>query len=125
MLADEAQARGALILASSIWPPNPLGLAAGGGLLALSGLLRSMAGGKASSSGGTIPTGSLNGSGIDVASGSASPNAAQFQSPRRQATIQVMGNYFETEQTRTRLMEMMREATDYTDFKYVQIGGVR
>lgn len=136
MLADEAQARGQLLLLASIFPPNPAGLGAGAGLLILAGALRSMAGGKAGADMGSVSVSSsagsaneqsnaLNGSGLDVASGSASPNAAAFQQPRRQVTVQVQGNYFETEQTRTRLMEMIREATDNTDFRYVQIGGLR
>ncbi|OPZ24617.1 MAG: hypothetical protein BWZ03_00092 [bacterium ADurb.BinA186] len=125
MLADEAQARGQVMLLASIFPPNPVGLAAGAGLIALSGALRSMGGAKASS--GSIPSlgGSANGTGYEVASGSASPNAAQFTQPKRQVTIQIQGSYFETEQTKTRLLEMIREGTDATDFKYVQIPGVR
>ena len=54
--------------------------------------------------------------------------AAQLEKPqldetkKKSVTIQVQGNYFETEQSRMRILEMTREATDATDFKYQQIG---
>lgn len=41
---------------------------------------------------------------------------------RKAVTLQVMGDYFETEQTKTRLVDLIREANDATDFKFVQIG---
>lgn len=46
----------------------------------------------------------------------------QQEQTKKAVTISIQGNYFETDQTRQRLMEMVREATDATDFKYVQIG---
>lgn len=123
-LADRAEAEGALLLASSIWPPNPVGLGAGAGLLVLAGFLRSQAGG--------------GGKGAPVASGgsSAGPSAAATggssavaEKPsldeakaKRGVTVQVHGNYFETEQTRRQLLEMIRQESDATDFKYDQIG---
>jgi hypothetical protein len=42
--------------------------------------------------------------------------------PKKTVTVQIAGHYFETEQTKTRLMEMIRETTDATDYKYVQVG---
>lgn len=129
MLADEAEARGRLMLLASIFPPNPAGLGAGAALLVLSGFLRSQAGG--SGGGGAVGGGNIAGGGMggpDIAgmgpvSGTASPNAQQFEQTKKAVTIQVMGSYFETEQTRQRLLEMIRSETDATDFKYVQIGG--
>lgn len=130
-LADEAMARGALLIASSIFPPNPLGLAAGIGLSTLAGLLRSLAGGGASSA--SLPTGGAGGGNLGQAGNSGlytpdtplaqAPTPNEHTSPRKMVTIQVMGSYFETEQTRTRLVELVREASDATDFKILSVGG--
>lgn len=132
-LADEAMARGALLIASSIWPPNPVGLAAGVGLEALSGVLRALAGsggGAGVSSGGGSASnqpGARNGPNIGIAETSevrsqAAADAAQAGS-RRSVNVTIQGHYFETEQTKTRLVEIIREAGDITDFKTSFIGG--
>jgi hypothetical protein len=42
---------------------------------------------------------------------------------RKAVTIQIQGSYFETEETRTRLVQMVREASDATDFKILSVGG--
>lgn len=131
MVGDMAQQYGQFMLLSSIWPPNPAGLAGGAALLVLAGFLKSQAGSSASSGGST--------SASAVAAGSEAPGAAsgitggtestspvdsvnQNQVARKAVTIQIQGNYFETDQTKTKLMDMMRDATDATDFKYVQVG---
>ena len=120
MLGDMAEKQGDFVLASSIFPPNPLGIAAAGALFALSGVLHSMGGGGGSSGGG-------GGGGAVSYSGDApgygqTPTSQQVAPPQKGVTIQVQGSYFETEQTKQRLMEMIRDQTDATDFKYQQIG---
>jgi len=104
-------------------------------LLALSGLLRSAAGGASSSLGASTGGGGGGGGGGGAtASTEATPatatdlqNTAAAQGPQKNVTIQVQGNYFETEQTKRTLMEMIRQETDATSFSYVQIpqGGAR
>lgn len=113
-LADQAESEGAYYMAKGIGSLNPAHIAAGAALLALSGLLRSKAGG-----------GGGGGVGVGASAEPSSPSNAEVQKNEQQkksVTIQVQGNYFETEQTKTRLLEMIRESTDATDFKYVQIG---
>jgi len=124
MVADEAEARGSVMLLASIWPPNPVGLAAGGGLIALAGMLRSMAGGGS-------------GSGVGASGGGASGVAGgegfgtrtddrptlQEQKAQRGVTVQVQGNYFETEQSRMAMVDLIRQNQDATDFKVQQVGG--
>lgn len=121
-IADIAEAEGKMLLASGIGSGNGIAIAEGGALLALSGLLRAQSGGGASSSGGG---GSSSGGGA-YSGGSDNNNlnaAPQLQEEKKKSvTIQVQGNYFETEQTNTRLLEMIRSASDATDFKYQQIG---
>ncbi len=117
-LADIAQAQGQLYLAMGFVDPTKL--AAGAALLALSGALRAMAG-QAGASGGM---GDYSGGGAGVGSSYSSPaqEPDQKSEQKKAVTVQVQGHYFETEQTKTKLMDMIREATDATDFKYVQIG---
>lgn len=121
MLADQAEAEGNLHLLKGIASYNPAEIAAGGALLALSGVLRSKAGGGAS--GGGAAGGAGGGGGIQSPFGEQGTQAQEFSQPKKAVTIQVQGNYFETEQTKQKLMEMIRSETDATDFKYVQIGG--
>lgn len=121
MLADQAEQYGTWMMLSSVWPPNPPAFAAGAALLVLSGFLRSQAGGGGGGGGGGASGagGGATGGGVDMG---ATVSAQQQQAPRKAITVQVMGNYFETEQTKARLLDMIRDATDVTDFKYVQIG---
>lgn len=135
-IADVALAKGLELLASSIWPPNPIGLAAGAGLLALSGFLKSMVSGSTdsstTSSAGGAPSVSAGGAGITPVvetPGGTGTNLADTSglapqsTQKRSVTINIAGNYFETEQTRTRLVELIRENADATDFKIQSIGG--
>ncbi len=115
-LADIAEAEGKLLLASGIGHFNPVQIAEGGVLLALAGYLRSQAGGK---SAGISEGGGGGGYGGGGAEGGR-PDAQAAE--KKSVTIQVQGNYFETEQTKQRLTEMIRENTDATDFAYKQIG---
>lgn len=140
MLADRAQAEGTMLLLSSIWPPNPLGIAAGTGLITLSGALRALAG--SSGGGGSVPS-----SGVSTgAAPTSAPTAAQAstanepvppgaipssdqapatadqQRTQRSVAVHIAGNYFDTDTTRRQLMEMIRQETDATDFTYTKIG---
>lgn len=114
-VADYVEMKGQAMLLEGMWPPNPLAIAAGGGLIALSAAMRSAAGGGGGSSSG----GAVSGGG---ASAGPMSSPAPVEQQKKSVTVQVQGNYFETEQTKTRLLEMMREASDATDFKYQQIG---
>lgn len=116
-LADYAQMQGEVLLAAGIGSFNPIQIVQGGALIALSGLIRSMAGGGGGSSGGG------GGGGAAGATPQAQLEKPQLDEDKKKSvTIQVQGNYFETEQSKMRILEMTREATDATDFKYQQIG---
>ncbi len=115
-VADYVEMKGQAMLLEGMWPPNPLAIAAGGGLIALSAAMRSAAGG---GGGGSSSGGAVAGGGASAGPTSA---PAPVEQQKKSVTVQVQGNYFETEQTKTRLLEMMREASDATDFKYQQIG---
>lgn len=121
-IGDVAIAQGTMHLLAGIWPPNPIELAEGAALIALGGALKSVG----SSSGASAP--SVSGSAASGGSGSigqepAKPSApTPSASPTKHVAINIHGNLFETDQTRNRLMEMIREAGDYTDFNLKQVG---
>lgn len=116
-LADIAQAQGQLYLAAGLVDPTKL--AAGAALLALSGALRAMAG---SAGGGGDSFGSYGGAGGGYGGGASSQMEPAKEEPKKSVTLNIMGHYMESDQTKTWLMDQIRSATDATDFKYVQIG---
>ena len=121
MLGDVATAQGEFMMldAFKTFPAvNVPEFAAGAALVALGGALGAAGGAK---TGGASAAGGGGSVGGAEAYGS-SPSIAANQPTQKSVTIAIQGNYFDTDQTRTRLLEMVREATDATDFKYVQIG---
>jgi hypothetical protein len=122
MLADEAEARGQMLMLSSLFPPNPLGIAAGAGLIALSGFIRSQAGGGASGGAGVSSGGGGGAVSGGISAQSSNEAVQQNEAPKKSVTVAIQGNYFETDQSRTRLMEMIRESGDFTDFNLKQVG---
>lgn len=94
-------------------------LAAGTALIALGGFL----GGKSGGGGGAGVGGGGGASSTDAGFGGPERPTTPEVEQRKAVTIQIMGHYFETEQTRTRLTEMIREASDATDFNIIGVGG--
>lgn len=127
-LADIAQSYGELYMLAGIGGDYAK-LAAGAALLALSGALRGLAGSAGDSGGGGGSIGSFSGGGDSGGPGfgggdlGASSTPAPEAVEKKNVTVQIMGSYFESDQTKTHLMDMLREVTDATDFKYQQIGG--
>lgn len=122
-LADMAQAQGTLMLAMIT---NPAAMAAGAGLLVLAGLLRAKAGGGGEGIGATPGGGEAGGGG---AGGTLAASTSAEERPvleetrkKREVNLVIQGNYFETDQTKRTLMEMIRSETDATGFSYTQIG---
>lgn len=124
MIGDIAQYYGTMMLAAGIFPPNPAALAGGAALLVLAGYLKSKSGGGMTSSGG----GSIGGGSADLgapamqATDTSSSMAQQNQQQQKNVSLVVQGNYFDTDQTRTRLTELVRESLDSTDFSVRKIG---
>lgn len=118
MLADEAFARGQIMFLSSVWPPNPAGLAGGAALMAFSGWLRSQAGGTGGGTGGsTVVT---DGGGItNSASQSIAPNPSEEQE-KKMLNIVIQGNVFDSAETGMRIVEMVKEVSDATDVRIVR-----
>ena len=82
-------------------------------------MLKSLSGSGKTEAGGGVGGGGGIG---DFSTTGATQNVADNQQQKKVVTLSVQGNYFETEQTKSRLIDLIREGTDATDFKYVQIG---
>jgi hypothetical protein len=122
-IADIAEAEGQVMLAAGIGKMNPLEIAQGGALIALASLIRSQAGGKgegggvgAGGGGGGAASTTLAGADLGVTR----PEPVTME--KKAVTLNIQGNYFDTDQSRTRIMEMIRESGDFTDFNINRIG---
>lgn len=119
-LADIAEAQGRLLLASVL--VNPLNGVAGAALLVLSGVLRAQAKGSKGAGGG----GGGGGGGGDSSPGesySGTENRPDAKAQEKKAVnINFAGSYYETDQSRQRIAEIVRDNTDATDFSIKQIG---
>ena len=127
-LGDMATKQGEMFLMQGLgFAATPGGQASGGvliaegaGLIALGALLgASSSGGGGTSGAGAGGGGGGGAAGVDTSGGASQAAAA---SEKKTVTFQVMGHVFETDQTKRVLMDLMRQETDATDFKYQQIG---
>lgn len=122
-IADIAQSQGEFLLASGIGTFDPIQVAEGGVLIALAAALRSAAGGKGSSLGGGGGGGGGSGSpsgGPTDNNNSQAPTPSQVQ--QKHVSVNIQGSLYETEAFRTRLVDIVREASDATDFSFKKIG---
>jgi len=116
MLGDVASAQGKTMFLTNLAPPlgpNPAGMAAGLGLIALGGLLSSMGGG--AKMGGGVGGGGAGG-GPEFGGGFGGPGISDAQERRKEVTINIEGNYFESEQTKLAIVEAVRSSSDAQDF---------
>lgn len=121
-IADEAAARGKAMMLMGLWPPNPIAIGAGAALMMLAGYLRSMGGKSKVSTGGESAGAAMGGGAGYEPTAAEEPKLEEKEAiPKKTVTVQIMGNYFETEQTRQRMMDLIRQETDATDFKYTQV----
>ena len=119
-----AEQQGEAMLLMGLWPPNPVAIAAGGALIALGAALQSAGGG---GGGSTVSGGGGGGGSVSATSASATaPGGAQptpqAAPPAKHISVNIAGHYMETDQTRTALMDIIRQAGDMTDFNLKQIG---
>jgi hypothetical protein len=127
MIGETAQHYGEMILLESIFPPNPLGLAAGAALIAFGSAISSLAG----SSSASVSTGGGGGGGGGAISaeaptatgpGDISSNLMAQQQPQRNVTVNIAGNYLNTQESQRTLMETLRNESDATGFTFNRIG---
>lgn len=122
-IGDQAEAQGQMMLLAGIWPPNPAAIAAGGALIALGAALKGASGGGGTTGGAGIPGGAAGGGGL-AAPGLTTPSAPTTAPTTPTATTQIVvqGNIMDTDATRTRLMELMRQANDQQNYRLLPIG---
>jgi hypothetical protein len=126
-LGTIAISEGSMLLLSGIGEFNPVKASAGGALIALGSYLETQAGGAGGGAG--TPSVSAGGGGATSSSSygasSSSPSAptALQQAPQKTVSLTVAGNYYDSNETKTQLMDMIRQATDATDFNYTKVGG--
>jgi hypothetical protein len=128
-LGSIAEQAGAVMLLEGLWPPNPVAIAGGGALLALGGYLK----GQAKGATGASPNVSASAGGGDTGSGvtsstqpstdSSSSGPSTTQNPSASVSFTVQGNLYSSNEAKLEMMDIMRSATDATDFKYTQVGG--
>lgn len=129
-LSDIAIQQGTFMMLSGIWPPNPVALAGGAALIALGGVLKGIAGGGGGGAPATPPSAGANSAVTGYGTTAETPAVGSVQSPtnlqqvpQRTTNLVVQGNYYDTNEAKTALMDMIRSATDSTDFNYFKVGG--
>ena len=120
-LGEIATMKGEVMLAEGIGLGNPLQIAQGGALIALGSLISSL-GGAGTSSAASSGGGGAGGGGGAAGGASTFEEKPEVQEAKKAVNVNILGSYYETEQTKTKLMEMIREASDATDFSFKQIG---
>lgn len=100
-------------------PGGAIQVAEGGALISLGAMLKAQGGG---GGGGSLGGGGGGGSvGGPVEPGGSVAPVAQ-ETAKKTVTVNFLGDYLSTEQTQKRLVELIRQETDATDYKYQQIG---
>lgn len=125
MIADVAQYYGQMMLAAGIFPPNPPVLAAGAGLLVLAGYLRGQAKGKGESMSVSTATGASGMGEIGGVPSSLTQGSLvdQNQKQAKMVHLEIHGSVFDSDSTRTRIADIVRQSEDATDFGITRIGG--
>lgn len=123
-IGEIAEAKGAEIVADGIATLNPLKIAGGGALITLGSFLKSKAG--AMGGGVPVPTGG------GAAASEIRPEQMEIPEAKtevieqskktRDVTVNIMGHYMETPETRRTLTELLRQESDATQFTISQIG---
>lgn len=118
MIGTEMIQSGIYHLLMGIWPPNPIELGMGAGLVAAGSALVGASGGADASGGG--------GGGGDFAGGgtgmSGPAQAQQSQLERKSASITIMGDYLNSRETQMHLADVLRSNSDVTDYAIVAQG---
>ena len=119
MVGDMASQYGEMMFLASVWPPNPVGMAAGAALMTLGGMLGGMASG-----GSTSASGSYGGSGADSFSNPTPlAQAANQTTQNKSVTLLINGPMLMSDQTSRWLVDQVRNAADATDFTIQSVGG--
>lgn len=128
MVGDMATHYGEMLLLSSIWPPNPVGMAAGAALIALGGFLGSLGGGSAASStAGVSQTAMMNTAAAEnytnPGGGTPLSGSENNSAPQKNVTLVVQGHMMMNDHTQKWLVDQIRAASDATGFTVQSVNG--
>lgn len=128
-IGQTAEQYGEMLLLESVYPPNPVGLAAGAALLAFGGALSALggsSGGVSTGASASPSTGSTAAPPSPTTQGSSSSDTSsqlqQQQQVQRTVSINIAGNYMNSQETNRSIMEIMRNEVDATGFNFYKIG---
>jgi len=127
MLGDVAIAEGTVLMMAGLPELNPLKVAGGAALVAFGGYLKS----KANGPGVGMSAGGAGGGGGDSSMGSdkaltdprSTSRDQQDQIQTKNVQIVVQGHYFENNESRVKMTELLQSSLDATDFSVRKIGG--
>lgn len=121
MFKGQALAAEGTAMIASYQPQGSVLIGEGAALQALGGVIQGLAGSFGGGGGSSGGGGGGGGSSSAPVFNSQNPGLDPQQQQKKTVTIQVQGNYFETDQTKRALLDMIRQETDATDYKYIQI----
>ncbi len=123
LISDICIQYGSMMLLAGIFPPNPPAIAGGAALLVLGGYLKSQASGTSALGAGSS-IGGMTGIGEGGVGSVQTTDLAQRQQNQEKSTqLVIQGSIFDSESTRRRITELVREAQDSTDFSIQKVGG--
>lgn len=129
-VGQQAIASGTTMLLSGIWPPNPVAIAGGGALIAFGSALTSASGGATGGASTSAPSSAASSASSPVAptgpdtsgTADAGPSTAAAGSPQHDVSVVVQGNMYSSNEAKAELIDLMRQGTDATGYKYQQVG---
>jgi hypothetical protein len=125
MVGNMATQYGTMLVLRGIGDLKPEEVAAGGALVAFGAAVSSLAGGistPAPAAGGGAAGGGAAATTAATAPAQQTTQLQQQQQVQRTVSINIAGNYLNTQESQRTLMEIMRNETDATNFQYTKIG---
>lgn len=116
MIGTEMIQRGTFMFLSSLWPPQPPGIAAGLGLIAAGSAIVGASGSSAPTA-----TSSAGGGGM-MTSSMTQPTSPTSTQQNKQAQIIIQGDFLNSRETANHLQDIIRQNSDTTDFSITAQG---
>jgi len=125
MIGDIAVSYGEMMMLMGIFPPNPAAIAGGIALMALGSFVKGLSHRSKTSAtpsgGGAAASGDVNIP--NVKNDNVPMVQAEKVQDKKSATIVIQGDYLNTVETGQRLAQIVRQASDVTDFHITALGG--
>lgn len=125
-LGSVCSSYGKAMMLASLWPFDPLVFSAGAALVVLGGYISASS--SAGSSGPDVSSSAPTSPGLSASNAAQGGTLATAVAPNTDQTgpksvsINIEGNYFDTDQTRLKLIDLIRQSSDATDYQFRKIG---